>query len=81
MTHVDWHPYPETKPKKEDHYLLTVEYPFLSEYKEPIDREIRIGYWACGRFFTNLHDVYHRVTAWAELPEPYRQEAKNEIHE
>ena len=71
MANIDWLPFPENKPKKEGNYLLTVEYPFLSEYKEPIDREIRVGYWACGRFFAKLADVDCRITAWAESPQPY----------
>lgn len=78
MTHVDWHQLPDDKPQKEDFYLLTVEFPFAGEYKEPVTREIRVGYWACGKFFARLEDVDCRITAWADAPEPYKPEMKHE---
>lgn len=75
---VKWHPYPDDKPKIEGFYLVTVEFPFIGEYKEPVSREIRVGYWALGRFFARLGDADCRITAWAEAPEPYIPEMKNE---
>lgn len=63
MTHVDWHPYPETKPKKDGIYLVTT-----------LAGEVDTDVFQLGDF-----DFYmSEVIAWAELPEPYRSEVKNE---
>nr|DAP38497.1 MAG TPA: hypothetical protein [Caudoviricetes sp.] len=79
MTHVDWHPLPEDPPKKERTYLLTIEVPCFPDLKEHclFYKELRIGFWACGRFFAKLEDG-ERVTAWAFPPKPYKSEAEDE---
>ena len=69
MTHVDWHPYPETSPDQKDDYrdfLLTIDAgygPFIT-----IDQWLSVGCW--DRFLDK------DVIAWAELPEPYKPEDK-----
>lgn len=82
MTHVDWHPYPDEKPESyTKEYLLTVE----THYGKHKVKKIGIDTWGDSigggewEEFDNRSDSV--VIAWAEKPEPYRQEAKNEIHE
>lgn len=63
MTHVDWKPYSENKPKKDEIYLVTT-----------LAGEVDTDVFQLGDF-----DFYmSEVIAWAELPEPYRPEADNE---
>lgn len=67
MTHIDWCPYPEEKPKEEKQYLLSFYDCTRELYGVDID------------FYDPEHDVwdiyddgvYTIVTAWAEMPEPY----------
>lgn len=71
MTHVDWHPYPEEKPDPYFTCLVTIHLPHKNivgcDYMTPHN-----GWWK---------NNDNEVIAWAELPEPYRPEAKNETHE
>ena len=64
-----WHKYPEEKPKKDDDYLVSVKienesFTLTSCFDTLIDA------------FGILSDKY--VTAWAEMPEPYKEEKGNE---
>ena len=73
-----WHPYPKEKPPAFfTCYLITLRYKPNHDFtilnrdawiKSPDD-----GYWE--RF--NDHPEFE-IVAWAELPEPYTQEAKND---
>ena len=72
MTHVDWYPYPEEKPEAtfdDKSYLVT------ASYRD--ENFIAIVQWLNGCWDFGL-DV--KVHAWAELPDPYQPEVKNEIH-
>ena len=72
---VIWHPYPKKKPlvkdnNKEEDYLVTIRYrkeilvinASFSPYYKQFYREYMIS------------DLDKFVTAWAELPEPYKEE-------
>ena len=74
-TKVIWHPYPETSPKKEGFYLLTIEIPFLGMFIEPVERELQFAYWDGKGFFARIKDG-ERITAWTFQPEPYKPEVK-----
>ena len=50
MTHVDWHPYPEEKPKVPGRYL-TMKYPSYEDDKDSSDLEVVISSWDCKRFY------------------------------
>lgn len=74
MTQVNWHPYPEEKPSKNDSYLVT------RKSTLPIDD---------GKVFVDTlpwdeEDEHWRycynapVLAWAELPEPYDPEGEDD---
>lgn len=73
MIKIDWHPYPQKKPALYVLVLVTIEFSkdlrkVSVDYLTPIE-----GWWK--------HCLGERVIAWAELPEPYRPEVKNETHE
>lgn len=65
---VIWHPYPQEKPKKNDSYLITLKgrnsIPFVCQdiYNDDIKAFRFEGY-----------STFEKVTAWAELPEPYKE--------
>lgn len=63
MTHVDWHPYPETKPTKKDRYLINLDDDNGHQY-------ITIAMFYKDIFWESCA-IDHIVSAWAELPEPY----------
>ena len=75
MTKINWRPYPEEKPKKLGRYLLT----FREGEADYFALEIIVGAWDGKRFHISAKDK--NVLAWAERPEPYRSEVKNETHE
>lgn len=71
MTHVDWHPYPEEKPKDFGDFLVT----FIIEGDEKR--------YVCLSTYNDIRDTFFmspriKVIAWVEMPEPYRPEDKNE---
>ena len=72
MTHVDWHPYPETKPKISGKYLVTLtsddenDEPIVTTRQYNTKSEKFLPKWCSD------------IIAWAELPQPYQQEVKNE---
>ena len=76
MTHVDWKPYPENKPKEEKQYLIS--FYVFTENRNGVDID----------FYDPKHDVwdvygggvYTRVTAWAEKPEPYKPPEPLDMH-
>ena len=54
-----WHPYPQERPIEDDDYLITVKY----------KRTKKVMKW------DSVNGYFHikgNVTAWAELPEPYK---------
>ena len=65
MTHVDWHPYPEEKPKNGNKYLIT-----LKKYSGLL--KIGIAYFDEDDWI--IFNAEIQVIAWAELPEPYHKE-------
>lgn len=70
---VKWHPYPEEKPTKKDRYLINIDDGNGHQY-------ITIATFYKDTFWEN-GAIDHIVSAWAEQPEPYRPEVKDEIHE
>lgn len=66
-TKTTWHPYPATKPAEDGKYLLTVEDDFGH-------RMIVIITYARGAFWGECAAAERLITAWAELPEPYKKE-------
>lgn len=68
---VIWHPYPQEKPKKEKPYLVTTKKCNSSKTIVGIDT-----------FFIDWKDfvleypkpTFYMVVAWAELPDPYKEE-------
>ena len=71
MTHVEWYPYPDEMPDSGKDYLVTVE----NRYGV---RRIEIAYFMYLTAWLGLGAEY--VVAWANLPEPYRPEVKDEEH-
>lgn len=71
MTHVDWHPYPKSKPKNDGEYLTTVLF-------KTGDKYVISNYWICnGGNGKWVEGFEHSIIAWAEQPEPYSKEMKN----
>ena len=59
---VKWHPYPQEKPPKEGLYLITLKFGNT--------KDVSMGYLT--------KDIYsNTLIAWAEKPEPYNPEEKN----
>ena len=58
---VKWHPYPQERPVEDNDYLITVKYS---------RRARKVTTWDSvnGYFY-----IEGNVTAWAELPEPYKE--------
>lgn len=72
MTHVDWHPFPEEKPKNRSRLYQVVR---LKPHRYCTEEESLLGFLPT-RAFLRYEDFYkNTVIAWAELPEPYEQEA------
>lgn len=64
-TQIEWHPYPKEKPKKYDEYLVKVHKGWnLFTYRTFWIPE-RNAFW---EFSIN-------ITAWAELPKPYKEDS------
>lgn len=68
--HVDWHPYPETKPTKKDRYLINLDDGNGHQYIT-IATFYKDTFWESGA-------IDHIVSAWAELPEPYNRRNNND---
>ena len=58
---VKWHPYPQERPIEDNDYLITVKY----------RRRRKVMKWDS---FNGYFNVYVDVIAWAEMPEPYKEE-------
>ena len=72
MTKVDWHQFPKERPKKSGKFLVTLSRD--TEKDEPI---------VTTRQYNTKSEKFlpkwcSDIIAWAKLPQPYRQEAKNE---
>ncbi len=61
---VVWHPYPQEKPKKDSLYIVSVKIrdKTLTSALKWLKRRKFIFYDKC-------------VTAWAEMPEPYKEDS------
>ena len=66
---IEWYKYPEEKSKVADEYLITVSCDFFNITTSAI--------WENGRFVDNEEEQNEidSVIAWAEMPEPYKEEA------
>ena len=57
---IEWHKYPEEKPPKEGLYLITLKFGNT--------KDVSMGYLT--------KDIYsNTLIAWAEIPEPYKEES------
>ena len=62
---IVWHKYPQEKPKKSDQYLVSV--------KAGDDSFTSTSYWITPKdVFQDMWDEC--ISAWAELPDPYKEE-------
>lgn len=75
MTKIDWHPYPDEKPKKNNVYIVTF---FSSFYKKTLVYDD--GYDVEKDEWETFNDDGCRILAWAELPEPYRPPEYEDNH-
>ena len=68
-TEIEWHPYPKEKPKVVDEYLVTINYGFFKITSSAI--------WKDGRFMEDEDESskMYPVIAWAEMPEPYKEDS------
>lgn len=70
MTKVDWHPYPEKRPKKSGKYLVTItsddekDEPIVTTREYNTKSEKFLPKWCSD------------IIAWAKLPKPYEPEKK-----
>ena len=63
---IVWHPYPEEKPKKVDQYLVSV--------NMGNESFTSTSYWISREnVFEDIWDEC--IYAWAEMPEPYKEES------
>lgn len=58
MSKINWHRYPETKPSRDDRYMVTTNRGLVDVDRFSEDG-IPFEYFGC------------QIIAWAELPEPY----------
>ena len=69
---IKWHSYPQEKPQKSGRSLITR------------NREVDFDIWKTGtvetkkygRWEVNYWDFGGIITAWAEIPEPYKEEVE-----
>ena len=62
---IEWYPYPEEKPKKVDQYLVSV--------NMGNESFTSTSYWIPREnVFEDIWDEC--ICAWAEMPEPYKEE-------
>lgn len=65
-----WHPFPKSKPKNDGEYLTTVLF-------KTGDKYVISNYWICNGGNGKWVDGFeHNIIAWAEQPEPYKEEGK-----
>lgn len=70
-TEIEWHPYPEEKPKRVDEYLVTINCGYFKMTSTSI--------WKNNKFkkYENKPGRIGSITAWAEMPEPYNSKENN----
>lgn len=66
---IEWHPYPKEKPKKSGDYLVSI--------KAGDKIFAYTAYWIDSIGIFELRWI-GRILAWAELPEPYKEEIRDE---
>lgn len=62
---IEWHPYPQEKPKKDDEYLVSVNMWNKSS-------TLTSSWITSNGVFKDIWD--ERIYAWAEKPEPYEEQ-------
>ena len=65
---MEWHPYPEEKPKKKRNCIVSVAY-FEKEFTTTSWWDPKIGWFE--DFPKYMDDL---ITAWAYMPRPYKKE-------
>ena len=70
-TEIEWHPYPNEKPKRVDEYLVTINCGYFKITSTSI--------WKNNKFqkYENKPGRIGSITAWAEMPELYNPEENN----
>lgn len=65
---VKWHPYPKEKPKCADEYLVTINCGYFNTTST--------SDWKEGKFtdYENEPQKIGSIIAWAEMPEPYKED-------
>lgn len=65
-TKVEWHPYPKEMPDMAggEKYIVTVKY----------KRNVKLKIMESGERGCFIPPLFGKITAWAELPEPYKEE-------
>ena len=65
---IEWHPYPQEKPKECDEYLVTANCGYFNLTETST--------WKDGLFtdYENKPNRICSIIAWAEKPEPYKEE-------
>ena len=68
---VVWHPYPQEKPEGAEEYLVTINCGYFNIQTT--------SYWKDGKFidYENEPRKLCSIIAWAEMPEPYKEEEHN----
>lgn len=68
MTEIEWHKYPEDKPKHVDEYLVTVNCGYFNITSSAI--------WIDGKFTSYVNELgrISSIVAWSEMPAPYKEE-------
>ena len=67
-TEIEWHKYPEDKPKEVDEYLVTVNCGYFYITSTAI--------WKDEKFtdYENELGRINSIVAWSEMPAPYKEE-------
>ena len=70
-TEIEWHKYPEDKPKHVDEYLVTVNCGYFDITSSAI--------WKDEKFtdYENELGRINSIVAWSEMPAPYKEEVNN----
>ena len=69
-TEIEWHPYPQEKPREEGAYLITTKDCRDSRLLSSVDT-----FFDKGKIFgIEEYDPFDKVIAWAEMPKPYKDE-------
>lgn len=70
---INWHPYPQEKPKESGMYIITLRGDPCTNFGFWFAKE---EFWSHDRYY-NMYDWLEcaHITAWAEMPKPYGEEA------